>query len=415
MEVSSSSSSGAASRNCDQKKNTPKYQTKCIDAREADKYAGDVPLAFLNWYRGNLVSARKAYGRTLQWRKENNVDNLLEQPQDHFQKILQHYPHAIHGRSRDGCVVLYEMLGRAQPKELLNVDGLTFEGLLWHFALRNEYVFQNLCSHEESLRWMLPQNDYERDKASNIPAGKEGRGKIMTVIDVKGIRVSDITADVIKFISKSSEIIDSHYPFRVQRLIICNAPRWFSSVWNLLARILPDSVKKKISIIPGVDELDLVIDPSQRPAEYGGTDVPLGQAPEMLAFLELENLWRSPTRRRSVYELSNPEGLDVTLGSMGNDNGIAFSHEIKRKKRPRSRRSGDLRRSESSQDDLLVRIKMCDNLPLKGRRIGRESGHTDTMHRIVPTEKENTRNIWSMFFVSFITCVARFLISGKVI
>jgi hypothetical protein len=300
------------------------HKTQCVDVAEGEKYEGDVPITFIKWYGGNLARARKAYGRTLQWRKENDLDTILTIPQNHFHEIIEYYPHAIHGRSRDGCVVLYEILGRAQPKELEKVDGLTFEGLVWHFVLRNEYVFQIMCTRDECLRWEVCRNDEERESIENIPPEMEGKGKLMTVLDVKGIRVADITADVISFIRKSSEIIDSHFPFRVQRLVICNAPSWFSSVWTMVARVLPDNVRKKISIIHGVDGLNAVIDPSQRPEEYGGTDVPLGQSPEMLEFVALEKNWKYKDEEPEMNEKgssgkNNSDGyhpVDISKASM---------------------------------------------------------------------------------------------------
>ena len=74
-------------------------------------------------------------------------------------------------------------------------------------------------------------------------------------------------------------------------MVICNAPSWFHSVWSMVARVLPDSVRKKVIIMNGVKGLDEFINPTHRPEEYGGTDVPLGQAPEHLQFLQLAKDW----------------------------------------------------------------------------------------------------------------------------
>lgn len=35
---------------------------------------------------------------------------------------------------------------------------------------------------------------------------------MMTVLDVKGVSVSDFTSDVIAFIKESTEIMDNYYP-----------------------------------------------------------------------------------------------------------------------------------------------------------------------------------------------------------
>ena len=42
-----------------------------------------------------------------------------------------------------------------------------------------------------------------------------------------------------------------HIPGRVARLVIINAPSWFHSVWSMVARVLPESVRQKITIMNG--------------------------------------------------------------------------------------------------------------------------------------------------------------------
>lgn len=58
----------------------------------------------------------------------------------------------------------------------------------------------------------------------------------------------------------------------VERLVICNTPSWFFSIWSVVARflfifptyhfrVLPESIKKKIVTIDEVSKLDEYIDP----------------------------------------------------------------------------------------------------------------------------------------------------------
>ena len=53
--------------------------------------------------------------------------------------------------------------------------------------------------------------------------------RLMTVIDLKGISFFSFTTDVLNFLRKSSEMIDNYYPEQVARLVIVNAPSFFSS------------------------------------------------------------------------------------------------------------------------------------------------------------------------------------------
>ena len=139
---------------------------------------------------------------------------------------------------------------------------------------------------------------------------------IMTVLDVKGISLSQITAETISFIKQSAEIMDSYYPGRVRRLIVCNAPRFFWTVWSTISVVLPESVRQKIIILNDTDGLDEYIHPSQRPVEYGGTDIrPLGEAPEFLAFKDLYRVWQErgaiSTRSKKGKSLKGIEGAEI--------------------------------------------------------------------------------------------------------
>jgi len=56
---------------------------------------------------GVLASERKdvpktlaTWQRTLDWRAEFDVDNILAEPQNHYEVIKGAYPHAFHRRSR---------------------------------------------------------------------------------------------------------------------------------------------------------------------------------------------------------------------------------------------------------------------------------------------------------------------------
>ena len=110
--------------------------------------------------------------------------------------------------------------------------------------------------------------------------------------------------------------MDAYYPGRVSRLVICNAPIWFYSVWSMVARVLPDSVRKKISIIGGCSGLNEFIDPSQRPLEYEGTGMSLYNSPDHLKFVEIGHQWptqtNSNTSSSSALTTSSSDGLSLS-------------------------------------------------------------------------------------------------------
>lgn len=67
-----------------------------------------VPACFLSAH-STAEAAAAAYAATLAWRRQHCVDVLMATPQADFFQILDMYPHAIHGRSLDGCFIVYEV------------------------------------------------------------------------------------------------------------------------------------------------------------------------------------------------------------------------------------------------------------------------------------------------------------------
>lgn len=213
----------------------------------------------------------------MKWRRDFNVDHIATTPQlpvENFYSILKYYPHYLHGYAKDGCAVLYEVLGKADPKQLRK-SGVTMDELVWHFVLRNEFA---LNVYQDPLQ---KQQQQQQDSVT----------KMMTVIDVEGISVSSVTSEVISFIKRSSDIVDNFYPQRVVRLVIVNSPRWFSSIWTVIARVLPEAVQKKIDILYDSAGLNKYIEMDQIPSNYGGAGVPLGQAEGHKAFVKLAEDW----------------------------------------------------------------------------------------------------------------------------
>lgn len=51
---------------------------------------------------GDYQEALRRWRLTLKWRKENNIDSILSEPQLNFDAIKEGYPHFFHGLSRDG-------------------------------------------------------------------------------------------------------------------------------------------------------------------------------------------------------------------------------------------------------------------------------------------------------------------------
>jgi hypothetical protein len=71
----------------------------------------EMPPGFLSDCKGNRVKALKRWAVTKKWREEQRVDRVLLEPHRTFPIIKQFYPHFLHGTTKEGELVMYELAG----------------------------------------------------------------------------------------------------------------------------------------------------------------------------------------------------------------------------------------------------------------------------------------------------------------
>jgi hypothetical protein len=217
----------------------------------------ELPLRFLLAGKGNVDEGLKRYEATLQWRKENKIDDILREPSPNFALIKEHYPHYYHGRGRAGECCYYEQPPKTNLKALKQ-GGVTIDKLLHHYAMVTEFQWQYL----------------ERDDLA----------RSITIIDLEGIRFMDFAGEVIDFVKRASAFTGQHYPERAGLVFVINVPGWFKVIWNVVKPMVDDVTLQKIYILRGKEEvrqkMEEWIAPENIPIEYGGTSTSLGTSSE---------------------------------------------------------------------------------------------------------------------------------------
>lgn len=222
---------------------------------EDDEGLDVVPERYIRGCGGEYAEAKRRWDLTLQWRKEQNVDSILSEPQPHFATIKECYPHFFHGRSngkmsgkggddRSYCVY-YEKLGELNLTKLKQKK-VSVSHILRHFVFISEYLY----THIE------PDNQY---------------GKCISVLDVTGVGLSDLAGDALEFLKENSKVTQSHYVERCQKIFVVNASYMFTFLWRMIQPLINENTRQKISIL-GTDLTELVdyVGTSQLPEEYGG-------------------------------------------------------------------------------------------------------------------------------------------------
>eukprot|EP00903_Cladosiphon_okamuranus_P006249 g6133.t1 len=212
---------------------------------------GYVPERYVVGCGGDRVEAAKRWKETLEWRKENKVDEILETPQPRFHDCRQVFPVYLHGRSRKGMPVLWERIGKV---DVAKADELK----LPLSDLTPNYVFLNECV----WRLILDKGEDANDDA-----------KFITVEDVAGVRPWHLTPKILSVLRTLTGTMKAHYVERCYKSYIINAPRAFTALWRVVSAMLDARTRAKISIL-GTDYLGTMqeeIDMSQIPSEYGGS------------------------------------------------------------------------------------------------------------------------------------------------
>lgn len=183
------------------------------------------PIAFSHRFidaeKGDEEKGRQRYEATLEWRAENNVDNILVSPHPTFSTIKKFYPQYFHGRTKAGLPVYYEQPGKINLPALKR-EGLSLDDLLRHYMYITEYLWR-----------VIEPSD---------------TGRSVTVLDVTGIGMSDLGGEVLDFIKRASSFTGAHYPERSAHIFIINIPGWFNMIWRMVKPLIDPVTREKVGL-----------------------------------------------------------------------------------------------------------------------------------------------------------------------
>ncbi|XVF77023.1 hypothetical protein PTKIN_Ptkin14bG0006900 [Pterospermum kingtungense] len=206
-------------------------------------YPTETLWRFLKARDWNVQKAHKMLIDCLQWRIQNEIDNILAKPiipTDLYRSVRDSQLVGLSGYSKQGLPVI-----------AIGVGLSTYDK-----ASVNYYV----QSH-------IQMNEY-RDRVI-LPAATEKYGRhistCLKVLDMTGLRLSALNQ--IKLLTTISTIDDLNYPEKTETYYIVNAPYIFSACWKAVKPLLQERTKRKIQVLQGCgrDELLKIMDYSSLP------------------------------------------------------------------------------------------------------------------------------------------------------
>lgn len=226
-------------------------------ARRDDEPEVDYPVRYLRAAKGDPVHGRVRYEQTMKWRKENDMDKVVDEPFVYYNLIKKNYPQYFHLRGHNNEPVYYEKPAKVNLKALTG-KGMKKEELLRYYMLVTEYMWTEIEPSED--------------------------GKNIYIIDLEGISALGLFGEKIDFVKDCASVTGAHYPERSATIFVINVPGWFNLIWKAISPFVDPVTKEKVRILKGktniLNDFLTRIPMENIPPEYGGQSMPLGQSPE---------------------------------------------------------------------------------------------------------------------------------------
>uniref|UniRef100_A0AAQ5X808 SEC14 like lipid binding 1 n=1 Tax=Amphiprion ocellaris TaxID=80972 RepID=A0AAQ5X808_AMPOC len=203
---------------------TPLQESCLIRLRKwlQETHKGKIPkdehiLRFLRARDFNMDKAREILCQSLTWRKQHQVDYLLE-TWSSPQVLQDYYTGGWHHHDRDGRPLYILRLGQMDTKGL--VRALGEESLLRHV----------------------------RNTTSNVRPVS-----VWITVDLEGLNMRHLWRPGVKALLRIIEVVEANYPETLGRLLILRAPRVFPVLWTLVSPFIDENTRKKFLIYAGND------------------------------------------------------------------------------------------------------------------------------------------------------------------
>jgi hypothetical protein len=179
------------------------------------------------------------------------VDNLVK-TFDYKEKpeMFKFYPQYYHKTDKDGRPVYIESFGKIDLEAMRKIS-------------TDDRMLQNLVV------------EYEKMADPRLPACSRKAGCLLetccTIMDLKGVGISK-AGQVYGYVQRASAISQDHYPERLGKLYIINAPWGFSGVFSVIKRFLDPVTVAKIHVLGSGYQKELLaqVPKENLPAEFGG-------------------------------------------------------------------------------------------------------------------------------------------------
>ncbi|CAF2139516.1 unnamed protein product [Brassica napus] len=219
-----------------------------------DERSDTILLKFLRARDFKVKEALTMLKNTVQWRKENKIDELVEaeagEEASEFEKMV-----FAHGVDKEGHVVIYSSYGEFQNKEIFSDKEKLNKFLNWRIQLQEKCVRALDFSSPDAKSSFVYVSDFR-----NAP----GLGK----------------RALWQFIRRAVKQFEDNYPEFATRELFINVPWWYIPYYKTFGSIITSPRTRSKMVLAGpsksADTIFKYIAPEQVPVKYGGLSNEIG-------------------------------------------------------------------------------------------------------------------------------------------
>ncbi|EDO43833.1 predicted protein, partial [Nematostella vectensis] len=211
-------------------------------------------LGFLRARGFDVQAAYKQYLSTVEWRKKNGIDSILDKPVNHSECLLitQVMSCGFHKQDKEGRPCYIEYTGRTDVSALVKV----------HTILPVDQVIRRHiwnCEYQIARMAELSQNSV---------SSLEENTSIITLLNCRfgGFRKA------LNIFKRLAKLDQDHYPERMGKIFIVNTPWVFPVLWKIARVFLDPKTRSKCVVLKSSENPKLLnyFYAADLPEEFGG-------------------------------------------------------------------------------------------------------------------------------------------------
>jgi hypothetical protein len=179
-----------------------------------------------------LTPARSAAIRRL--RSQYDLNSITSKPQPYFHLLKECHHCYFHGRTRQGVHICYVRPGTTNIHRLKG-HGVTAEVLTQHYLFLCEYLW-------------------------SIIEGECPDAKCFVLLDLAGLKYTDIVGSSMKSMRALITLLSSVYPDRLDGLVLFNVPWFFNSLWQSVGSVVGPKTRRKMILLGQISEKSTEMD-----------------------------------------------------------------------------------------------------------------------------------------------------------